>query len=210
MADQSSISKQLFPHATGLTYLEQIDDACGIGGFIDVETTGLNPHRDEIIELALILFAFHRETHLIAGIVDEYSGLREPSVSISPGAARVNGITMDEVRGRQLDDERVNGMISRAEFLIAHNASFDRSFVSGIYRIAAMKPWFCSMNGINWYRTGCSSRSLQNLLMNHGIRPIKAHRADGDVLAALQLLARLNSEGRYYLDELLGAGSKVV
>ncbi len=210
MEDQNRAGKPFFPRAAGLPRLERVDAGCGVGGFIDVETTGLSPHQDEIIELALILFAFNRETRSIAGIVDEYTGLREPAVPISPGAARVNRITMDEVRGRRLDDKRIEGMIDRAEFLIAHNAPFDRSFVCKAYRSAATKPWFCSMSGINWYRMGCSSRGLQNLLKNHGIRPEKAHRADGDVLAAIQLLTRLNSEGRYYLDELLGTENKVV
>ena len=209
MIDQTKNNNGFFSQTAGIPHLEQVSDAHGIGGFIDVETTGLNPYQDEIIELAIFLFAFNRKTHFIDGIVAQYSGLREPSVPISPGAARVNGITLDEVRGKRLDDERINDLIGRAEFLIAHNATFDRGFVCRIYQSAAVKPWLCSMKGIDWYRKGYSSRSLQNLLKGHGIRPVTAHRADGDVQAALQLLSRNNSEGRCYLAELLTTGKRV-
>ena len=182
-----------------------LDSTYRIAGLIDVETTGLDPRRDEVIELALVLFAFRRDNFVIAGVVDEYTGRREPSIPISPGAARVNRITMDELRGECLDEAKITGLISRAEFLIAHNASFDKGFVCRLYQCAQKKPWFCSMRGINWYRTGCASRSLQNLLQKNGIRTTRAHRADGDVLATLQLIAGKDAAGRHYLEELLNS-----
>lgn len=181
------------------------DSTYRIAGLVDVETTGLDPRHDEIIELALILFAFRRDNFAVAGIVDEYLGRREPSRPISPGAAQVNKITMEELRGESLDEAKITEMIGRAEFLIAHNASFDKGFVCRLYQCAKEKPWFCSMKGINWYRTGCASRSLQSLLQKNGIRTARAHRADGDVLATLQLIAGKDAAGRYYLEELLNS-----
>jgi DNA polymerase III subunit epsilon len=182
---------------------QELEGSLGIAGFIDVETTGLNSNFDEVVELAIILFAYERETGHIVGIVEEYVGLREPSKPISPGATRVNGITMDEVRGKVLDDEKIIGMIERAEFLVAHNASFDKGFVCRIYRNAKAKLWICSMRGINWYEKGCNSRGLQNLLLTHGIKVANAHRADADVKAALRLLSLLGPNGKSYLAELL-------
>ena len=201
-------------NSDGSYYLPRLDQKrldCnfGIGGLIDVETTGLSPHTDEIIEFAMVLFAFERSNSRILGIVDEYIGLREPACRISPGAARVNGISEFELRGKVLDESKITTMIEKAEFLIAHNATFDKSFVCKLFRFASGKPWYCSMKGINWYQKGCQSRSLQNLLQKHNIKVLKAHRADADVQAVLSLLAQNNADGSCYFTELLQSGKGV-
>lgn len=174
-----------------------------VAGFIDVETTGLNPPRDQIVELAIALFAYKRDTGEIVKVLDEYSGLREPTCPISPEALAVHRITGQMVRGKHLDHARIEAMIGKANFLVAHNASFDRGFVTGLFPLAGSKQWICSMNGINWTAKGFRSKSLQNLLYDHGIRPNEAHRADDDVRSALELLGRSNQVGRPYLSELL-------
>ncbi len=183
---------------------EALDGAHGLGGFIDVETTGLDACRDEIIELSIVLFAYNRKTGQITGIVDEYTGLREPSVPISKAASRVNGLTLRKVRGRRLDMEKIQSILARAEFLVAHNAAFDKGFVCQLFAEAAQKPWLCSMRGVNWRQKGYASRSLQNLLQAHAIQVERAHRAENDVKAALVLLSCSGPDGRSYFSELLG------
>lgn len=171
--------------------------ATGVAGCIDVETTGLYPGFDEIIELALVLFSYDRQG--ITGIIDSYCGLREPLVEISSGAFRVHGLTKEDLQGERLDLERIKDMIDRADFLVAHNAAFDRGFVSKIIPAVKRKPWFCSMSGVSW-RGG---RSLQALLDRHGIVPDQAHRALADVEGVLALLSKVNGLGQTYFTEML-------
>ncbi len=174
----------------------------GIAGYIDVETTGLNPAEDEIIELALYLFAFHRETGEIKCIVDEYVGLREPKHPITRSAFLVHGIRTKDVAGQALDGPRVREMLRQAEFLVAHNASFDRGFVTQLFPESLEKPWLCSMRGINWRAKGIPRVSLQFLLQAHHIAVEKAHRAGDDVRGAIKLLAK-TYQGKTYFAELL-------
>src|SRR5690606_18833404 len=157
----------------------------------------------EIVELALVLFAFDRATAEILGIVDEYVGLREPAKPIPPEATAVHGITLDHVRGKRLDDARIITLVERAEFLVAHNAPFDRSFVARLYPHASAKVWLCSMRGIDWRGRGFYSRGLQSLLRAHRIDVARAHRGEDDVKAALRLLATRNAAGEPYFRELL-------
>lgn len=176
----------------------------GIAAFIDVETTGLNPARHEIVELAIVLFRYERHSGRITRIMDEYAGLREPvSGRIPPGAVAVHGITMDMVRGLRLDDDRILSLIGQAQFLVAHNAWFDYGFVTRLYPTAAQKPWLCSLRQIRWDRYGFRFRGLQKLLLAHGIVTRRAHRAADDCRAALALLNRRSPRGhRYFLDLL--------
>ena len=83
-------------------------------------------YRDEVVELAMMLFSYDARTGEIGESLDSYSGLREPAVPIHPDAARVHGLTMDVLRGQRLDDDRVKGLIKRSLLLIAHNVPLDR------------------------------------------------------------------------------------
>ncbi len=178
-----------------------------LGGVVDVETTGLSPAQDEIIELCIILFSFDPGSGQL-GIEEEYVGLREPSCGIRPAASRINGITQADVYGKDLDYTRVTDIIYRADFLIAHNASFDRNFMTRLFPIAQAKTWYCSMAGIDWRGKGYPNRRLQDLLMLHGIYPGRAHRASDDVRATLRLLSYRQSCGTTYLSELLAGRRK--
>lgn len=175
----------------------------GIAGYIDVETTGLNAKKDEIIEFAISLICFDKNSYNIVGIVDSYCGLREPTIPIPPEASKVNGIYMRDVKGKSLDYERINEMLDKAEFFISHNADFDRKFVRVLFPSVDDKEWLCSMNGIDWYSKGFNSKGLQNLLSMHGIRPRSAHRAFGDVESAIKLLACSADNGESYFSELI-------
>ena len=178
-----------------------------LGGVVDVETTGLSPTQDEIIELCIILFDFDPGNGELV-IEEEYVGLREPSCGIRPAAARINGITRADVYGRDLDYNRVTDIIHRADFMVAHNAAFDRNFVTRLFPLAQTKTWYCSMAGIDWRGKGYPNRRLQDLLMLHGICPGRAHRASDDVRATLELLSYRQSCGTTYLSELLAGRRK--
>lgn len=180
-----------------------IDPSFGLAGFIDVETTGLSPYTDEIVEFAMVLFAFDRTESTIVGVVDEYVGLREPGRNIPPQATRVHGITDADVVGQQLDHAKIKQLIQQAEFLVAHNASFDQGFVTRLFPVTQHKLWLCSMRNVDWYGRGYSSRALQALLQAHGIEVTHAHRGEVDVKAALTLLARPDSSGTPYFADLL-------
>lgn len=176
----------------------------GVGACVDVETTGLSPVRDEVVELALVSFAFRRDSGRIIGIVDEYVGLREPSVPIPPDAVRIHGITWDMVEGQTLDYRRIDELLAPVEFLVAHNAPFDRGFVERLLRGPLPIPWYCTMRGINWAEKGFFSRRLGHLVQGHGIEMPTAHRAQADTYAMLGLLAQQGPDGTSYLGELLG------
>ena len=177
-----------------------------LGAIVDVETTGFSPYRDEIVELCIVLFRINHDG--LAVIEEEYTGLREPVNGINAAAAKVNGIDWVDVQGRDLDHQRVTDLVRRADFIIAHNASFDRGFVTRLYPQIAGKHWYCSMSGIDWRSKGCPRRGLQDLLAWHGIKPDRSHRASDDVRATLELLNICQGNGITYLNELLGKNKR--
>ena len=175
----------------------------GTACFLDVETTGFSWRTNEIVELAMALFEFDYNAGEITRIVDSYCGLREPSVPIDPRAMRVHGLTPDDLRGKQLDNERVHAILSDSDFLIAHNYSFDKPFVCRLFRQAAHIPWACSCRDIRWHMYGYNSAKLQELIRAHNIRTIQTHRALDDVEDAIELLKRHSPSGHTFFAELL-------
>ncbi len=75
------------------------DDAATkrLGLIVDVETTGLDPTRDKIIELAILPFDFASEG-VLYGVRDSYAGFEDPGVPIPKEISRLTGITDDDVR----------------------------------------------------------------------------------------------------------------
>lgn len=170
---------------------------------IDVETTGLNPEADGVVEFAAVLFSFDPFTGRVLEELDAYSGLRDPGRPIPPDVTAKHGLREEDVRGQRLDEARIRAILGRAHYLIAHNASFDRGFVERLFPETRQMHWLCSMDGIDWKRKGFPKKGLQALLAAHEIAPGSAHRALDDARATLRLLALDKPGGGTYLQELL-------
>lgn len=170
---------------------------------IDVETTGLSPQTDEVVEFAIVLFSFDPLTGQVLEELEAYSGLRDPGRPIPRDATAQHGLRDEDVRGQRLDEERIRGLLRRAHYLIAHNAPFDRGFVERLFPETSRMQWLCSMEGIAWRRKGFPSKGLQSLLAAHKIAPGSAHRALDDARATMRLLATGKPGGGTYLQELL-------
>lgn len=175
----------------------------GRAAFIDLETTGLKAEYNEIIELAIVLFNFNRDTGKILGIVKEYSGLREPNRSIPKEATKVHGLTKKQLKGYSLDNSQITDIVNQAEFIVAHNASFDYPFAIKYMNIFEQNPWYCSLVQINWFAGGAKSKSLAHLLDRHGIVNPQQHRALYDVKASIELMNVIGISGQTYFYELI-------
>ena len=91
---------------------------------VDVETTGLDPSRDEIIEVAAITFRG-------ADIIDEFDTLINPLGEIPPYITQLTSITNEMVAGApSLHTVRPILRSKLAEnVLVGHNVDFDLGFL---------------------------------------------------------------------------------
>lgn len=156
--------------------------------YVDVETTGLDPKRDEIIELAMAPF-YYLPSGEIVGAGEPYSALRQPSSSIPPAITELTGITDEMVAGRSIDVDEVASFAAGASLVIAHNATFDRRFLERLSDVFSTKPWACSMAEVPWIEEGYESLKLSHLAMERGFF-YERHRALADCQAAIELLSQ--------------------
>jgi exodeoxyribonuclease X len=102
---------------------------------IDIETTGIDPARDAIIEIASV------DLVRGGGITNAIDTLVHPAIPIPPGASAIHHIIDEDVQNApRLADviERFRG----ADYYIAHNCQFEHSFFAahGIQ----LGPWICT------------------------------------------------------------------
>src|ERR1041385_1350490 len=117
------------------------------GVFVDVETTGLDRLRDEIMDLAMMHFWYSIDG-LLLGLGDCFEALRDPGRPIPPAVTSLTGITDNMVAGRTIDPADVAKFIAPAVLVVAHNSEFDRRFCERFCTAFAQKPWACSLRDV--------------------------------------------------------------
>jgi DNA polymerase-3 subunit epsilon len=173
-----------------------------LGLFVDVETTGLDPARHEIIELAMVPFTYGLDGRIFE-VGEPFHRLRQPADSIPPEITAVTGITDEMVAGKTIDPVEVGAFAAPAALVVAHNAAFDRRFLERFCETFTTKPWGCSMSQVPWADEGYEGVKLAYLASGAGFFYDK-HRAVNDCLAAVELLARpLPKSGALGLAKLL-------
>lgn len=170
--------------------------------FLDLETTGLNPDQDEIIEIGMVPFTYGPEGQIYS-VENPYSKLREPSETISEEITKITNITNEMVQGKTIDPDEVFEFVKQAGLIIAHNASFDRVFLEKFSPQFADKPWACSMSQIPWKEEGFDGTRLSHIAAGLGFF-YEAHRAVEDCNAGIEVLSHtLPISGERALSKLL-------
>jgi len=178
-----------------------------LGLFVDVETTGLDPSRDEIIELAMVPFTYGLDGRIFE-IHEPFQRLRQPSIPIPAEISALTSIDDAMVAGQSIDPAEVAAFAAPAAIVIAHNAGFDRQFVERFSDGFTTKAWACSMSEVPWAEEGFEGTKLRYLAMGCGFF-FDGHRAADDCRAAIEILARpLPRSGALAMTRLLEEARK--
>ena len=158
---------------------------------VDVETTGLSPRQNRIVELAVV------RVDSEGNVVDEWSTRFNTEGPV--GATHIHGITQADVARSPLFRDvaaRLIPYISGVP-IAAHNANFDLAFLRAEFERAGWDtPWlpaFCTLDGSREYLPDLDRRRLADCCWAAGVPLENAHSALGDARATAGLL-------RYYLN----------
>jgi DNA polymerase-3 subunit epsilon len=169
---------------------------------LDVETTGLNHEKDEIIQIALRPFFVNPTTGEVSGIKKPVTFLQQPSKPLPSIITEITGFHDEDLEGHEIPWPKISKILNYCQFIIAHNASFDRKWIDRVLRLNGCPPpsgaiWGCSMSQVEWRGICRPSKALEVLCAWHGFF-YDSHNALADVDATLHLL-RMNS----YMKELV-------
>lgn len=159
---------------------------------LDLETTGLEPKRDRIIEIGAVKVS----NGVVTG---EYTTLIDPQMEIPERISKLTGISNDMVQGKPLIQKVLGEFL---EFcgdlpLLGHNILFDYSFVKHQAVNCGFEFEKEAVDTLKIARAvlpDLPSRSLQNLRQHFEIPQGDAHRALEDARTTYHLYERLFQE----------------
>jgi DNA polymerase-3 subunit epsilon len=157
------------------------------GVIVDLETTGLDPEKDKIIEIGMLEFAVDSDYSVV--ILNAYSALEDPGFGLEPEIEKLTGLSNRHLEGRAIDWKNVQSIFGRNAIVIAHNMPFDRGFLKKRPELDLNAVhWGCSAKHIDWNAHGFKTRALNYLAADHGFVNSFAHRALFDCATTLRLI----------------------
>lgn len=153
---------------------------------LDFETTGFDPDTNDPIELGAVILDYSPSQGRLR-MVQTLRMLEEPKTPLSDEVSRITGLTMDDLKGERFDDHLLQHALNKVDFMLAHNAKFDRAFFDRRFTELAGMKWGCTLRDIDWYQHGYESGKLEYLLFKHGYF-YSGHNALTDCFAMVQLM----------------------
>lgn len=189
-------------------------------GFIavDVETTGLDPSRDEVISFAAVPVEGGR---IVAG--ESVSGLVRPAAPLSPRSIEIHGLRAQDLAAAPPPPVALAPLTRamRDRILVAHVAGVERAFLRSqrgslerwLPRPAVDTALLWRLLRIERGEGDPGPPSLATVAASLGLPAHRPHEAEGDALttaqAFLALATHLEALGRGTVGALTGAGWRV-
>lgn len=153
---------------------------------LDTETTGVDPDVDEVVEVAGVLLDTRSRS-----VVDRYTSLVKPNMSVPPAASAVHHLTDAHLVDAPTLEEALGPVLSRpTDYVVAHNAKFDASFLPQV-----TGAWVCTWKLSN--RVWAQAPSYGNQVLRYWLNLVgpsdgtHAHRALYDAEVTAQIFVEL-------------------
>ena len=162
---------------------------------LDTETTGLDENNNEVIEIGCILYNIPFKS-----ILSQLSFLLPVEINdaefINGISAEVSNVAQPWKQGMQFFLK----LVESCDFIVAHNASFDKKWFGKGKLPYLEKKWICSLEDINWsFKKNIKSRpSVTDLALAFNIPVWNLHRALSDCYYISEIFKRIDS-----LEEIL-------
>lgn len=152
---------------------------------VDIETSGGDPRRERITEIAIFIVQD-------GAIVEEFSTLLNPERPIPSYITKLTGITNEMVSNAPKFFEIAKRVveITQDAIFVGHNVGFDYSFVQNEFKRLGYTYRRVTFDTVKMSRKllpGHASYSLGNLCADLGIILEGRHRAAGDARATVEL-----------------------
>ena len=159
---------------------------------VDIETTGGNPDKDKITEIAVLLHDGNQ-------VIKEFKSLVNPQQKIPPKISQITGITNEMVQHAPPFYEIAKSIIEITEgaVFVAHNVRFDYSFIKAEYKSLGYqfhRKTLCTVRLSRETFNGLPSYSLGKLCESLSIPIYDRHRAYGDAKATVLLFEKIKQQ----------------
>jgi len=156
---------------------------------LDLETTGLDPARDRVIEIGAVAFTPDEVTSTLERLVD-------PGRPVPDTILRLTGIKQEDLRGAANPDEALQTLSDflRGRQPVGHGARLDVEFLEAAGLWDPTDQILDTLDLARILLPAAGSHSLPLLSTEMGFNQPRPHRALDDADATRQLLLRLREE----------------
>jgi Rad3-related DNA helicase/DNA polymerase III epsilon subunit-like protein len=156
---------------------------------LDLETTGLDPARDRVIEVGAVAFTPE-------GISDTMERLVDPGRAVPEAVLRLTGIRQEELRGAASPEAALSQLSQflRGRQPVGHGARLDVDFLTAAGLWDPAQDILDTLDLARILLPAAASHSLPLLAVELGFSQPRPHRALDDADATRQLLLRLREE----------------
>jgi DNA polymerase-3 subunit epsilon len=179
---------------------------------LDIETTGLNPEKDEIIQISILPF-FVNDAYSITGYKKPIIKFQEIDKNLPDNIVNLTNITDDMLKGNSIPWEAILKLFNSADAIMAYNSEFDLKFIK--FTLEKLKleipkvNFCCAMKDIDWNELFPSKTpSLELLCHYHGFWLNGRHNALNDVLCLFQIFVLYDLQSKSKLKECLEKSRK--
>lgn len=158
---------------------------------VDLETTGLNPKKDRIMEIGAVRIRDGK-------IADTFQTLVDPRQTLEERVQLLTGIHQEDLVNQPTIQEVIPSLYAflGEDCLVGHRILFDYSFLKRAFvneKLSFERKGIDTLFLARKYVTECESKKLESLCQFYQITH-QAHRALGDAYATVELYQKLVTE----------------
>ena len=153
---------------------------------IDLELTGFDPSKNEIIEVGFVIFTMTKSGPKIS---KRWSQVFKPSGSVHTKILGLTGISQKELDTAPLFSEHREFLQEALKdvVLVGHGVSLDVRFLEG-FGVSITQPVVDTLELAQWLLPTQGGYNLENLMHTLKLKHKEAHRALADSIATIKLL----------------------
>ncbi|MGX1768657.1 exonuclease domain-containing protein [Dietzia sp. NPDC055340] len=158
---------------------------------VDVETSGMTPAVDRVLSVAAVVVDDDGE------VVEEFTSLLNPGVD--PGPVHVHGLTPALLAGKPRFEDIAPELtrVLEGRTVVAHNATFDASFLAAEARRVGLEPpltqYVCTLDFAGRLHLSTRDLKLATLAEHFGVEQRSAHDAHDDALVLAGVFSGLRT-----------------
>ncbi len=160
--------------------------------FVDIETTGLRPTRDRIIEIGIVRLEGN-------SIVQTYHSLINPETYLPQEITQITGITASDVETAPLFREIKNDIFEAMNdaIFVAHNVGFDYGFLKSEFKredITFSSSHFCTVLLSRILYPMLPRHNLETIINSFNLPYTMRHRALDDAQVLYHLYQKMQKD----------------
>lgn len=130
---------------------------------MDIEPSHITPEKGSLIALSMLKAKYSPSAKRVVSIIDSFIAYDEPEEPFDECITEITGITESDLKNQHIDADIIKSWLSGSDFILCHNAEFDRAFFEKRFSNECHHHWVCTLRDLDWSGVPPRRRALTEL-----------------------------------------------